>query len=237
MGQSNAAGYQTPSDTNTYRQRKGQYIFNNVTQLWEPLQQNYNNGGSFQDYTGSIGVEMKLMELLHSHYGSDQFLFKYTSGGTPLAHKEDGELYDWTPDSSADYMFNGSVKSFRRAFNIFHTQIPPVKILIWIQGENDVSLERANQYQANFAAFIKELKNRWNTPTLKVLQTLLSDTQTAYNGLGKTIINEAKMNYSINGNKFVNIDGAEVADGGVHFTAEGQDYIAQKVFEVLKTML
>jgi len=73
----------------------------------EPLQQNYNNGGSFGIYTGSIGIEMRLMELMWEHYGADQYIYKYAAGGTPLGPK-DSEFYDWVPGTGETYMYNGA---------------------------------------------------------------------------------------------------------------------------------
>jgi hypothetical protein len=238
MGQSNANGYQFPADANTYLPRSGQFIFNNVTQSWERLQQNYNNGGSYHIYTGSVGCEMKLMELLYAYYGTDQYLFKYGEGGTSIDPTPAPGTYNWSPFSVDDpYMFRGCVNSFNDSVASFPAQMPEIKVLIWIQGESDMLPEQANAYETNFRNFINALKNDWNLPGLKVLQTLLADTQTALGGPNKAIINTAKINYSINGNKYVNIDGAEVADGGAHFTSVGQNYIAQKVFDTLITML
>ena len=237
-GQSNCSGFQFPPDLNTYLARKGQYIFNNVTQVWEALQQNHNNGGSFHDYTGSIGCEMKLMELMHEYYGADQYLFKYAEGGTPLAPKVDGELYDWVPGTANAQMYNGCVTNFKNSERLFPAQMPHLDVLIWIQGENDAGGERANDYYQNFHNFITNLKNDLNLPNLKVLQTLLADTQTAYNGPGRDIVNTAKINYSINGNRYVNMDGIEVAADNVHITANGWNNDgAQRIFDVLKTML
>jgi hypothetical protein len=238
MGQSNCNGYQFPADINTYLPRSGQYIFNNVTQQWQPLQQNYNNGGSYHVYTGAVGCEMKLMELLNAHYGTDQYMFKYGEGGTSIDPTPTPGSYNWSPLSVDDpYMFKGCVNSFNDAVVSFPAQMPKMKVLIWIQGENDCDSDRANAYETNFRNFIKALKNGWNLPGLKVLQTLLADTQTACDSTAKSIVNAAKVNYSINGNRYVNIDGAEVAEGGVHFTAAGQAYISQKIFDVLITML
>jgi len=239
-GQSNAAGYQDGGDSNTYLPRLGQLIYDCPSDEWQHLQQNWNNGGTYSIYRGSIGCEMRLMQMLKDYYGGDQFLFKYSAGGTsisPIDSIEDPPRYNWGPESVQPYMYHGLISSARKAFDSFPAQFIKPKVLVWIQGENDTDAEDANNYQVNFADLIASIKRDLNLPNLKICQTLLADTQTAYNGIGKTIVNQAKINYSVNGNKYINIDGAEVAVGGVHFTAAGQDYIAQKIFDVLKTML
>lgn len=234
-GQSNANGYQTALDTAVYDPRKGQYIFNNVTRMWESLQQNRNNCGAFFDYTGSIGCEMELMRLLHEHYGADQYLFKYAVGGTSLAPKNEGESYDWVPNTANAQMYNGFVNSYRQAYAGLPNQMLRMKVLIWIQGENDAGGDRASVYKSNLISLINSLKNALGLPNLLILQTLLADTQTAFGD--KTIINNAKIDFSIDGNKYINIDGAETSSDGVHFTKTGQAFIAQKIFNVLVNML
>jgi len=234
MGQSNANGYQTPPDVNTYLPQPGQYIFENVSQTWQRLQQNFNNGGAYHDYTGSVGMEMTLMQMLKEHYGADQFMFKFAEGGTSLGHADTG--YDWQPGETNDYMFNGAVDMFTTAVRTFPAQMPQMKVLIWVQGENDTDATNANNYLTNLKTFINALKVAWNLPNMKVLQTLLADTQTVYDTTNKTIVNQAKIDFSVNGNKYVNIDGAD-CPGGVHFSAAGQAYIAVKVFDTLITML
>ena len=235
-GQSNANGYQVPADTAVYEPRKGQFIFNNVTGLWEQLQENHNNGGAFYDYTGSVGCEMELMRLMHNYYGADQFLFKYAVGGTSLAPKDGGgETYDWVPGTADAQMYNGFVANFRQAHFSLPNQMLRMKVLIWIQGENDAGGARAAAYKNNLINLINAFKNALGLPQLLVLQTLLANTQTAYGD--KSVINNAKIDFSTGGNKYVNIDGAEVGGDAVHFTVAGQAYIAGKLFTVLKTML
>jgi hypothetical protein len=235
FGQSNAAGNQSTSDTGIYPSRKGQYIYSAYYKQWQPLKQNYNNGGTYDNYVGSVGCEMRLMELLSNYFKSDQYLIKYAAGGTSLDLGDDSIL-NWSPLSAQDKMFQGSVLNYRAAMNSFPAQRVKPKVLIWIQGENDSGSDLANRYKANFTTFINAMKNRYDLPNLKVLQTLLADTQTAYSGQGKTILNNEKKLYSVDGNKYINIDGAD-CPGGVHFSAAGQLYIAEKIFPVLLTMI
>lgn len=235
-GQSNDAGYQEGGDSNTYLPRQGQFIFDNVTQEWQTLQQNWNNGGTYSVYRGSVGCEMKLMQLMRDYYGADQYMFKYSAGGTSIDPTEEEGKYNWGTESPQPYMYRGFIDSCRVAMKLFPAQFVKPKVLLWIQGEDDTDALKANNYQLNFINLIDCIKRDLNLPNLKVLQTLLADTQTAYGTIGKSIVNQAKINYSINGNKYVNIDGAD-CPGGVHFSAAGQEYIAQKVFDVLKTML
>lgn len=239
-GQSNMAGYQASGpDTTTYPPRKGQYIFDNPTAEWQRLQQNWNNGGTQIVYRGFVGCEMRLMELMHEHYGADQFMFKYSAGGTSISPIDNITIppsYNWGPESVQPYMYHGFIDSCRTAINTFPAQYNKPKVLLWIQGEDDTDIERANAYQQNFINLIACIKRDLNLPNLKVLQTLLADTQTAYGEVGKNIVNNGKRNFSVNGNKYVNIDGAD-CPGGVHFSEAGQAYIAEKIFPVLKTML
>lgn len=234
-GQSNANGYQTPDDDAVYEPRRGQYIFNNVSGIWEQLQQNYNNGGAFYNYTGSVGCEMELMRLMHEYYDADQYLFKYAVGGTSLAPKIDGEVYDWVPGTADEQMYNGFVSKYRQAYRGLPNQMLTTKLLIWIQGENDAGGERAAAYKDNLVNLINNFKNALGLPKLMVLQTLLSNTQTAVGD--KTVINNSKIDFCTEGNKYVNINGAEVGGDGVHFTAAGQSFIANKLFGVLIKML
>lgn len=236
MGQSNAVGYnQENPDPNTYNPLLGQYIYENNSQTWQQLQQNVNNSGSLTEHIGFQGIELKLMELLHVYYNSDQFLFKWGEGGTSLALNGIGVPYDWSPDSFNDHMYKSAVANFNSAVSLFPVQSMSCKVLIWIQGENDTNLEYANNYQTNFIKFITALKIAWNCPNLKVIQTGLSNTQTNYDPVYVNLINQAKINLSINGNKYVNTDGAE--SNGVHFTTAGYQDIAQRVFDVLITMI
>lgn len=240
MGQSNASGYNTPdADENQYNPRLGQYIFDNVSMEWQALQQNKNNGGKYYSYVGFQGIEMKLMQLLKNYYGADQYIFKYSEAAAPIALGDDPDVfpYNWSPLSAHPQNYKGCVNNFNYAKTHFPAQMPRMKVLIWIHGESDVNTIDADNYQRNFITFINALKNDWNTPGLKVIQTLLSDTQTFYNQSLKAVINNAKINLSVNGNRYVNTDGAETQSGGVHFTTSGYEDIAQRVFDVLITML
>ena len=70
-----------------------------------------------------------------------------------------------------------------------------------------------------------------------VIQVGLSNNQITYPSIGITNVNNAKIAYSINGNKFISTDGASVQGDGVHFSSAGYEDIAQRVFDVLITML
>ena len=242
MGQSNAVGYNSLiPDTHLYNPQAGQYIFDNVAMQWQPLQQNKNNAGKPYTYLGYQGVELTLMQLLKDYYGMDQYLFKYAEGATSLAVNLSAPPYDWNNLSANPYMYNGCVANFNEAIASFPAQLPAMKVLIWMQGESDAANNiMANQYQSNFESFIAALKNKWNLPNLKILQVLLSDTQTNIDNTLKSIVNTAKVNLSIDGNKYVNTDGAETYGGfvdAIHYSTTGYADIARRIFNVLITML
>lgn len=174
---------------------------------------------------------------MYEYYGADQYIIKYAEGGTSLAEKSGTELYDWQPGTADAQMFNGFVNTLRTAQASFPAQKLKPKVLIWIQGENDTDSTAANAYYNNLQKFVAELRNRLGLPDLLLLQTLLADTQTAYNSAAKAVVNSAKIAFSQYGHRYVNIDGAAIGSDNVHFTAAGQAYIAQKVFNVLKTMV
>ncbi len=236
VGESNAAGvYPIAADTNNYNPQQGQYIFDPPSGLWQPLQQNKNNSGAPATFLGYTGPEMKLMQLMKEQYGSDQFMIKYAQGGTSLA-TDAGTIYNWSPASTDALMYKGAVNNYWAAVNSSPAQAVKMKVLIWMQGEADTGTADANAYQNNFNAFIAALKNDWNLPDLLVIQTGLSNNQTAYL-TNQSIINTAKMNLAINGNKYVSTDGSEVATDGAHFTVAGYEDVATRIFDVLVTML
>jgi hypothetical protein len=242
MGQSNANGesnangvYPIAADTNVYAPQVGQYIYDPAVSLWQPLQQNKNNSGAPATFTGYTGPEMKLMQLLRDYYGADQYMIKYAQGGTSIA-TDAGTLYNWSPSSLDTLMYKGAVANYKAAMSSFPVQKIKMKVLVWIQGEADTGTVDANAYRANFEDFISNLKNEWNLPDLKVLQTGLSNNQTAYL-VNQSIVNTAKQNLSIGGNKYVSTDGAEVATDGAHFTVAGYEDVATRIFNTLITML
>jgi hypothetical protein len=238
-GQSNDAGFQEVPNTSTYLPKFRNYVFDNPTQTWQQLQQNINNGGTPGIFRGYVGCEMRLMELMTEYYGAAQYMFKYSAGGTsisPIDSIETPPRYNWGPNSVQPLMYKGFIDSARVAMRTFPVQHIKPKVLLWIQGEDDTDPDKANAYQQNFINLIKAIKRDLNLPNLKVCQTLLADTQTAYGDSGKAIVNNGKINFSVNGNKYVNIDGAD-CPGGVHFSIAGQKYIAEKIWPVLKTML
>ncbi|WP_295795170.1 sialate O-acetylesterase [Mucilaginibacter sp.] len=242
-GQSNANGlansngvYPAAPDTNIYLPKKGQYIFNPVTMLWERLQQNKNNDGTpVTPVLGYTGVEMKLMQLLSDYYGSDQYLIKYAQGGTSVSLTS-GTLYNWNPDSTDTIMFKGAVSNCLAAINKLPSLGLKPTLEIWIQGEADTGTTDANNYKTNLTYYQTEFRNRCGLPNLKYIQTGLSNNQTAYL-TNQAIVNSAKMAMSINGNHYVSTDGAEVGIDGVHFTVAGYEDIAQRIFNVAITML
>ncbi len=236
-GQSNCNGLNGISpDTASYPALSGRHIFNPFSQAWEKLQQNYNNSGAPLGFTGYVGIEIKLMQLLYDYYGTDQYMMKYAQGGVALA-TDAGTIYNWSPDSTDDYMFKGFVSSYFAAKNSFPAVWIPPKILIWWQGESDTGLADSIAYRSNFNYFMSNLKNQCNLPNLKVVQVLLSNNQTGYDSTGRTNINNAKVAFAINGNKVVNTDGASVQVGGAHFTTAGYLDIAQRIFNLIITML
>jgi hypothetical protein len=237
-GQSNCGGFNHPSppDPATYPVSPGQYIFEPVSQTWQQLQQNKNNSGCPFGFLGFFGSELKLMELLKDHYGSDQYMMKYAQGGTSLSTLTADE-YNWSPSSTTAFMFKRFVDSYLTAMDNFPAAKIYPKVLIWWQGEDDTSTADADAYAVNFNNFISALKNQCFLPNLKVIQVGLSNNQTAYSDPGKAAVNAAKMDFAIHGNKFVNTNGADVQAGGVHFSSVGYEDIAERIFNVLITML
>jgi len=84
---------------------------------------------------------------------------------------------------------------------------------------------------------MNSVKNESGLHNLKVIQIGLSNNQIAYSTIGRNTVNAAKMDYAINGNKFINTDGAEVQPNGVHFSTVGYEDIATRIFNMLITML
>lgn len=239
MGQSNAVGLgavgtQNVPDTATYSPKFGQYIFNPQTLAWEKLQQNYNNAGGSTTFTGYTGIEMVLMDMLYDYYGTDQYVIKYGAGGTPISTTT-GDPLNWSPDSTNELMFKGAVANHKSAIAQFPLVDKKMEVLIWIQGENDAP--DAVDYATNFENFIDQWKNQTGNPNLKVLQTSLSNNQGSYSTTSKAIINNAKMVYAINGNKYVSTDGCQVGADSTHFTPYGYQIIAERIFPYLIKML
>ena len=237
-GQSNCGGFNHPAppDDAFYPPLKGQYIFEPASRTWQQLQQNKNNSGSPTPFLGFFGSELKLMQLLRDHYGADQYMMKYAIGGTALA-EDTADQYNWSPNSTANFCFKSFVDNYFTAINSFPAIKLFPKVLIWWQGEDDTFLSDADAYAVNFNNFISALKNQCFLPNLKVIQVGLSNNQTAYGLGGRNGINAAKMAYAIHGNKFVSTDGADVQSSGVHFSSVGYEDIAERIFNMLITML
>lgn len=239
MGQSNCNGFPYADgfdDTTVYPQEHGRYIFDAVSNTWQMLQQDVNNRGAPFGASDGFGVEMRLMELLRDHYGADQYMLKYAQGGIPIA-QDTGAVYNWSPNSADDYMFKNSVNYYRAAMNSFPVQKIPMKVLIWIQGEADLnSSEDAAAYEANFNNMYAQFRNQLNLPGLKVLNVLLGDGQTGAGGQNAGVVNAAKRNITYNGSRYVSADGLATHDG-VHFTGDSYNTLAQRIFDVLITML
>jgi len=237
-GQSNCGGFNHPAppDPATYPPSKGQYIFEPVSQTWQRLQRNKNNSGSPTEFVGFFGSELKLMQLLTDYYGADQYMMKYAIGGTSLSENT-ADKYNWSPSSPDPFCYKDFIRSYFNAMDNFPTIKLFPKVLIWWQGEDDTSMEDADAYAANFNNFIYSVKNECGLHNLKVIQIGLSNNQIAYSIIGRNTVNAAKMDYAINGNKFVNTDGAEVQPNGVHFSTVGYEDIATRIFNILITML
>ena len=239
MGQSNANGFPFNDgyvDPNFYEPQYGRYIFEPVGQTWQVLQRDINNhGGPTSNTAGDgFGIEMRLMELLYEYYRVDQYMIKYAAGGTSIS-PDAGAEYKWWPDSTADYMFNGSVANYWAAMNSFPIQKTEMKVLIWIQGENDnAPIEVAGQYQRNFLYMARQMINQYNLPNLKFLNVGLGDGQTGISN--KEVINQAKRNITINGSRFVSSDGLETREG-VHFTGDSLNTLAERIFDMYLTMV
>jgi len=237
MGQSNCGGFNQPApDPATYPALKGQYIFEPLTATWQQLQQNKNNSGCPFGFLGFFGSELKLMQLMSDYYGSDQYMIKYAQGGTSLS-ADTADLYNWSPESTGDFMFKGSVINYHTAMANFPVQKITPKVMIWWQGEDDTDTVNAAAYQDNFSNYIAAFKNQCALPNLKIIQVGLSDNQTAYGSAGINQVNAAKRNLSIHGNKFVSTDGADVQSSGVHFSSLGYEDIAERLFDMVITML
>jgi len=241
MGQSNANGIPFDvdhiDDGKPYPLQHGRHIFEPVSRTWQILQRDVNNHGGPNALTvgDGFGVEMRLMELLYNYYGTDQYMIKYASGGVPIA-EDTGATYNWSPTSEDGFMFNSSVNNYWDAMNTFPANNINMKVVIWIQGESDGELSiDAGAYQSNFLKMAKEMMNQYNLPNLKFLNVLLGDKQTNIAPY-KDAINQAKKNITINGSRIVSADGLATREG-VHFTSDSYNTLAERIFEVLITML
>lgn len=239
MGQSNAIGFPFDDsyiDPLTYDPQSGMYIFEPVSQTWQVLQRNINNhGGPTSNSAGDgFGVEMRLLQLLYEHFGVDQYMIKYAAGGIPIA-EDTGDNYNWSPNSTSEYMFKASLANYWAAMNSFPVQKIEMKVLIWIQGENDTTtIGDAGAYQRHFMNMANQIINQYNLPYLKFLNVGLGDGQTSIGF--KDVINQAKRNITINNSRFVSSDGLATREG-VHFTGDSLNTLAERIFDMYLTMI
>ena len=235
-GQSNAYGVapiaELPGDLNIVSRGN---IFNLSTNNWELIQPNVNNGGMVGYVASSaFGIEMRLLKLAVAFYGIPQYLHKYTYFGTYLAQVTGGNP-DWSASSTSELFDLSNIN-----FALSKTKLPgivPLKCLVWIQGENDTDSSASN-YQTNLQNFIAAKRTVYGLPVLPFIIVRLGNLQTGLPSTGYNLVRSAQNTVALQVNNYlVDADGlATNSSDNIHYTSASYDTLANRVFNIIKTL-
>jgi hypothetical protein len=235
MGQSNATG--TIPIASTPPELAGPIpftkIFDNTRLDFETLESGINTTQDASGFTNNavFGVELPLMKALGANYGVDQYLFKYARTGTQLFNNNS---LCWNVFSNPTSLWVASISRYGLA-------IPKVPILnkslewvVWIQGENDCTLNSSAAYQQNITDFINFTRLSLGLPTLKFILVSLATNQTALNATYLAAVNSAMSATAVAvSNVWYLSQNSAVQGDNTHYTLAGYQNIASLVYDII----
>ncbi len=142
---------------------------------------------------GFFGPEVGIADALDRAYPEEEvFLLKFTMSGYSLAHH-------WLYDGERAWIYDAAlafVKTYMDALlsNGYQARI---EAIMWMQGESDVALNRAEGYydnQVRFAAYLREDLKAYASGEIYFIDAGISDSP--YCEPGYPIINEAKRRFA-----------------------------------------
>jgi len=168
-----------------------------------------------------FGTEYGLADYLSRNTNETYYCVKSTEGSTGFSNNK------W---NSGDVNYNAAVTACNNAITYLRNRsLDPEVIIVWVQGETDIS---DSNYATELAAFYTALETSLNAPIIKIVDTYLSTKQTNYSVAQIEAINTKKRTVSTSNTKILNIntDAFNVAvSDNIHFTSLGQLLLGRKV--------
>jgi hypothetical protein len=161
QGQSNARGTQDdPTVPGGYTTDSNVTVWNGsawVTYLPQTIA-----GMEFGVADGAWSFEMEYSRQYRAAYPSKKLaIIKTTASGTQLHPTGSGAVSDWSPTSTGEYFDTyGTIVSNAMAALVSAGLTPTIRLLFWMQGENDANLATpAANYYTNMTALVAAWRN------------------------------------------------------------------------------
>lgn len=208
------------------------------SQHWEPLQiqprhqpkaGNWKDRqyGNFKDNAGGFGPEMGLARRLMAQQNRPLAIVKVAFSGTGISD-------DWNPDTGPCY--RALVEEVRKASTAALASGTDLRLraMVWVQGENDASPEKAAAYEKNLENLIESLRKDLAAPHLIVL----AGVNTRFRD-GKEVLNVVAAQKALAGHMadymYVDTAGATIANPS-HYDTAGTLDVGQRFADALMKM-
>lgn len=166
-GQSNALGYTLgPADLPPHLSAppKNVWVWEPARAAFAPLKAGGNTGSP--NNPGAWGPEAQFAWRWREASCAPLYIVKHARGETGLA--ADPEQKDWSPASRGE-LWDTATTELAAALKT--GPAAGVTAVLWMQGETDAAAPaKAAAYQANLAAFVREVRARWGGQAIVIAQ-------------------------------------------------------------------
>lgn len=223
-GQSNALGYTLgPADLPPHLRAppKDVWIWQPARSAFAPLKPGANTGSP--NNPGAWGPEAQFAWRWREASCAPLYIVKHARGETGLA--ADPAQKDWSPASRGE-LWDAATAELAAARKA--APAAAVVAVLWMQGETDAAAPaKAAAYQANLAAFTREVGARWGGQTIAIAQ--IDRRGGAWNQVRAAQAKVAAADIAV-----IDTDPFPRQPDGVHLTAKAQVQLGDAFFEAVK---
>lgn len=184
--------------------------------------------GAADGCCAAFGIEIRLMTLIHTLKGRNQYLIKYAVSNTPLA--DDAVRLDWsTTTNELLPRANIHSKNARQALG----DLRPPRWIVWMQGENDAQTTAfRDAYETNLTNYIAAVRTFY-AYQIPFIIVKLGDGQTWNGGAPALKAHQENVIASVSNCFGVSTDGLAALPDELHWGEDALDTIAQRTYDVM----